>query len=119
MSSEPKRSYAIKRFKPDREGDHAHHAGISQSACREISLCRELSHQNIVGLREVLLDPTDKSINMVFEYAEHDLLVCFCRNHQARTKNLISVGYSKFYIIMAIRSVNRSRNIPLNRSCGN
>ncbi|KAI9356313.1 kinase-like domain-containing protein [Zopfochytrium polystomum] len=67
--------YAIKKFKPDKEGEQALHRGISQSACREISLCRELSHENVVRLAEVLLNPIDRSIYMVFDYAEHDLLV--------------------------------------------
>ena len=34
---------------------------------------REISHENIVALKEVILE--DKSIYMVFEYAEHDFLV--------------------------------------------
>ena len=34
---------------------------------------RALSHENIVALKEVILE--DKSIYMVFEYAEHDFLV--------------------------------------------
>lgn len=34
---------------------------------------RELHHRNLVALREVILE--DKSIYMVFEYAEHDFLV--------------------------------------------
>ncbi|SAL98190.1 hypothetical protein [Absidia glauca] len=66
------REFAIKKFKPDREGDTHHYVGISQSACREIALCRELNHPNVVGLEEVLLE--DKAIFMVFEYAEHDFL---------------------------------------------
>ncbi|KAI8066105.1 kinase-like domain-containing protein [Thamnidium elegans] len=66
------REFAIKKFKPDREGDTHHYVGISQSACREIALCRELKHENIVALEEVLLE--DKAIFMVFEYAEHDFL---------------------------------------------
>lgn len=36
-------------------------------------LNRELHHRNLVALREVILE--DKSIYMVFEYAEHDFLV--------------------------------------------
>ncbi|KAG2204024.1 hypothetical protein INT47_007018 [Mucor saturninus] len=66
------REFAIKKFKPDREGDTHHYVGISQSACREIALCRELRHENITALEEVLLE--DKAIFMVFEYAEHDFL---------------------------------------------
>ncbi|KAG0083845.1 cyclin-dependent protein kinase [Podila epicladia] len=71
-SKDDGKEYAIKKFKPDKEGEAATYIGISQSACREIALCRELHHENIVGLTEVLLE--DKSIHMVFEYAEHDLL---------------------------------------------
>lgn len=32
------REFAIKKFKPDREGDNHHYVGISQSACREIAV---------------------------------------------------------------------------------
>ncbi|TKY84718.1 hypothetical protein EX895_005798 [Sporisorium graminicola] len=65
--------FAIKKFKPDtKETDATIYTGISQSAMREISLNRELSHVNIVTLHQVMLE--DKAIYMVFEYAEHDLL---------------------------------------------
>lgn len=39
-----------------------------------VQLNREISHENVVALKEVILE--DKSIYMVFEYAEHDFLVC-------------------------------------------
>ncbi|KAJ8592714.1 kinase-like protein [Rhizopogon salebrosus TDB-379] len=64
--------HAIKKFKPDKEGDVITYTGISQSAIREIALNREISHENVVALNEVILE--DKSIYMVFEYAEHDFL---------------------------------------------
>lgn len=64
--------HAIKKFKPDKEGDTITYTGISQSAIREIALNREIQHINIAALNEVLLE--DKSIYMVFEYAEHDFL---------------------------------------------
>ena len=38
-----------------------------------MQLNREISHENVVALKEVILE--DKSIYMVFEYAEHDFLV--------------------------------------------
>ncbi|KAK7206039.1 Serine/threonine-protein kinase SSN3 [Myxozyma melibiosi] len=66
------REFAIKKFKADKEGEVAHYTGISQSACREIALCRELRHVNITTLVEIILE--DKCIYMVFEFAEHDLL---------------------------------------------
>ncbi|KAH7927730.1 kinase-like protein [Leucogyrophana mollusca] len=64
--------YAIKKFKPDKEGDVVTYTGISQSAIREIALNKEIVHENIVALKEVILE--DKSIYMVFEFAEHDFL---------------------------------------------
>ena len=60
------------RFKPDKEGEVINYTGISQSACREMALCTELSHANVIHLVEIILE--DKCIFMVFEYAEHDLL---------------------------------------------
>lgn len=66
------RVYAIKKFKTDRGGDAHMHRGISQSAIREIALNRELRHENIVWLREVMLE--HRSIFLVFEYVEHDML---------------------------------------------
>ncbi|KAI9162929.1 Serine/threonine-protein kinase SSN3 [Paramyrothecium foliicola] len=63
---------AIKKFKPDKEGEQISYTGISQSAIREMSLCSELRHGNVIRLVEIILE--DKCIFMVFEYAEHDLL---------------------------------------------
>lgn len=64
--------FAIKKFKPDKEGEQVAYTGISQSAVREMALCSELNHQNVIRLVEIILE--DKCIFMVFEYAEHDLL---------------------------------------------
>lgn len=65
--------YAIKKFKTEREGvEQLHYTGISQSACREMALCRELSNKHLTKLVEIFLER--KSIYMVYEFAEHDLL---------------------------------------------
>ncbi|KXX75940.1 Serine/threonine-protein kinase SSN3 [Madurella mycetomatis] len=64
--------FAIKKFKPDKEGEQVTYTGISQSAVREMALCSELNHANVIRLIEIILE--DKCIFMVFEYAEHDLL---------------------------------------------
>ncbi|KAK2068962.1 hypothetical protein P8C59_003575 [Phyllachora maydis] len=64
--------FAIKKFKPDKEGEQLTYTGISQSAVREMALCSELHHANVIRLVEIILE--DKCIFMVFEYAEHDLL---------------------------------------------
>ncbi|KAJ5119162.1 hypothetical protein N7526_010799 [Penicillium atrosanguineum] len=67
-----KGEFAIKKFKPDKEGESIQYTGLSQSAIREMALCTELSHANVVQLEEIILE--DKCIFMVFEYTEHDLL---------------------------------------------
>lgn len=65
--------YAIKKFKTDsKDNEVAHYTGISQSAIREMSLCKEIRHENISELNEIILE--HKCIYMVFEFAEHDLL---------------------------------------------
>ncbi|KAK7906522.1 Pkinase-domain-containing protein [Apiospora marii] len=64
--------FAIKKFKPDKEGEQIQYTGISQSAVREMALCSELANPNVIRLVEIILE--DKCIFMVFEYAEHDLL---------------------------------------------
>jgi cyclin-dependent kinase 8/11 len=71
-SAKPITQVAIKKFKPDKEGEQVSYTGISQSAIREMSLCAELRHANVIRLVETLLE--DKCIFMVLEYAEHDLL---------------------------------------------
>lgn len=48
------------------------YTGLSQSAIREMALCSELSHPNVVELVEIILE--EKCVYMVFEYTEHDLL---------------------------------------------
>lgn len=69
----PSTFYAIKKFKTEREGmEQLHYTGISQSACREMALCRELNNRHLTKLVEIFLER--KSIYMVYEYAEHDLL---------------------------------------------
>lgn len=60
------------RFKPDKEGEVIQYTGLSQSAIREIALCSELDHPNVVQLVEIVLE--EKCVFMVFEYTEHDLL---------------------------------------------
>ncbi|KAJ3125042.1 cyclin-dependent protein kinase [Nowakowskiella sp. JEL0407] len=89
-SKDPSRSteiFAIKKFKPEKEGEMSFETGMSQSACREIALCRELSHPNIVKLEEVILNPIERSISMIFEFAEHDLLQIL--HHHGQTKTSI------------------------------
>ncbi|CAK9440262.1 uncharacterized protein LODBEIA_P43620 [Lodderomyces beijingensis] len=88
--------YAIKKFKSDSQhagsninsnlnlgskgksnhdingSEVIHYTGISQSAIREMSLCRELHNNNITKLIDIILE--NKSIYMIFEFCEHDLL---------------------------------------------
>jgi cyclin-dependent kinase 8/11 len=72
---------AIKKFKPERELD-LQLSSFSQSALREISICMELecirqelqTETNIISLNQVSVNPLDRSIHLVFAYAEYDFL---------------------------------------------
>jgi cyclin-dependent kinase 8/11 len=57
----------------DKDGDLSTSA-FSQSACREITISREINHENIVHLEEVIIEPKERSIAIVFDYSEYDLL---------------------------------------------
>lgn len=74
------------RFKPEKEGDNIQYTGLSQSAIREMSLCSELEHPNLIHLVEILLQ--DKCVFMVFEYCEHDLLQII-HHHTQPTRHAI------------------------------
>ncbi|GAA5933578.1 uncharacterized protein JCM15063_001353 [Sporobolomyces koalae] len=82
---------AIKKFKPDKEGEVVTYTGISQSACREIMINREILHENVTALREVMLE--EKSIYLVFEYAEHDFLQII--HHHSTTRTHLPLGVLK------------------------
>ncbi|KAJ3744737.1 kinase-like protein [Lentinula detonsa] len=94
--------HAIKKFKPDKEGDVVTYTGISQSAIREIALNREISHENIVSLKEVILE--DKSIYMVFEYAEHDFLQLI-HHHSQTLRCPISIPVLKSLIYQLLNGL--------------
>lgn len=72
-ADETSKIYAIKKFKNEtRDQGYVQYTGISQSAIREMSLCSELKHENVINLAEIILE--NRCIYMVFEYSEHDLL---------------------------------------------
>ncbi|KAF8806041.1 kinase-like protein [Phlegmacium glaucopus] len=94
--------HAIKKFKPDKEGDVTTYTGISQSAIREIALNKEIDHENIVALKEVILE--DKSIYMVFEYAEHDFLQVI-HHHSQTLRAPISTAVLKSLIYQLLNGL--------------
>ena len=60
--------YALKKIKGCGFSD-----GLSTTAVREISLLRELRHENIIYARQVYLNPVERDVWLLFDYAEHDL----------------------------------------------
>ncbi|GAM28369.1 hypothetical protein SAMD00019534_115450, partial [Acytostelium subglobosum LB1] len=74
----PNTRVAIKKFRSTKEGE-----GISLTAIREIGLLKEMMHENIVKVQDICLNPKDKSLNLVFDYAEFDLfgIIKFHRDH--------------------------------------
>lgn len=64
-------TFAIKLVKSHKEGKND--VVLSSATVREIKLLRELHHDNVVHLHDVHLDPREKTLALVFEYADHDL----------------------------------------------
>ncbi|KAG8526711.1 uncharacterized protein KY384_008140 [Bacidia gigantensis] len=95
--------FAIKKFKPDKEGETIQYTGISQSAIREMALCSELSHSNIIALAEIILE--DKCIFMVFEYCEHDLLQII-QHHSQPTRHPIPASMVKSILFQLLNGVH-------------
>jgi cyclin-dependent kinase 8/11 len=63
--------FAIKLVKSHKEGKND--VVLSSATVREIKLLRELNHDNVVHLHDVHVDPREKTLALVFEYADHDL----------------------------------------------
>lgn len=59
---------AIKKIRLENEDE-----GMPSTAMREIAILRELDHPNIVQLYDVSYVPSEKKLNLVFEYVEHDM----------------------------------------------
>src|SRR6266516_8078016 len=93
----------MSRFKPDKEGEVAQYTGISQSAIREMALCSEISHENVIRLEEIILE--DKSIHMVFEYEEHDLLQII-HHHTQPTRHPIPSQTVKSILFQLLNGVH-------------
>ena len=94
--------YAIKKFKPEKEGDNIQYTGLSQSAIREMALCTELSHPNVVHLAEIILE--DKCVFMVFEYCEHDLLQII-HHHTQPTRRPIPASMIKSILFQLLNGL--------------
>ncbi|CAI9106655.1 OLC1v1005858C1 [Oldenlandia corymbosa var. corymbosa] len=60
---------ALKKIRMDSEKE-----GFPITAIREIKILKELNHDNIIKLKEMVISPgPDNGIYMVFEYMDHDL----------------------------------------------
>ncbi|CAO1620905.1 unnamed protein product [Sympodiomycopsis kandeliae] len=95
--------FAIKKFKPDKESEASTYTGISQSAMREIALNRELKHENVVTLRQVMLE--DRSIYMIFSYASHDFLQLI-HHHSAHLRAPIAGAVLKSLLFQLLSGVH-------------
>lgn len=92
----------VSRFKPEKEGEVIQYTGLSQSAIREMSLCSELDHPNIIQLAEIILE--DKCIFMVFEYSDHDLLQII-HHHTQPQRHPIPAGMVRSILFQLINGL--------------
>lgn len=66
INQKTKASVALKRIKLDTQSE-----GVPSTTLREISLLREIEHENVVALKDVVMMP-DK-MYLVFEFVEQDM----------------------------------------------
>ena len=71
--------------------------GVPSTAIREISLLKDLQHENIVQLFDVVV--ADESLYMVFEYLNMDLKKLMDKKKEVFTPQLIKVKYYNLYLI--------------------
>ncbi len=56
---------------------------------REISILKELKHPNIVDLKEIVFQPDQKKLYLVFEFVDDDLKKWMRKNKRNITKKKI------------------------------
>lgn len=91
---------AIKKFKQSKDGD-----GVSPTAIREIMLLREISHENVVRLVNVHINPVDMSLYLAFDYAEHDLYEII-RHHRDKVNQSINPYTVKSLLWQLLNGLN-------------
>ncbi|CAN6465274.1 unnamed protein product [Victoria cruziana] len=91
---------AIKKFKTSKDGD-----GVSPTAIREIMLLREISHENVVKLVNVHINPSDMSLYLAFDYAEHDLYEII-RHHREKVNHPINQYTVKSLLWQLLNGLN-------------
>ncbi len=75
---------ALKKIKLENEDE-----GVPSTAMREISILKELSHPNIVDLKEIVFQPEVKKLALVFEYVDYDLKKFMRKNkHTLKTRQI-------------------------------
>ncbi|XP_076358508.1 cyclin-dependent kinase 17-like isoform X3 [Tachypleus tridentatus] len=75
-----------------------HEEGAPCTAIREVSLLKELKHNNIVTLHDIV--HTEKSLTLVFEYLEKDL-----KQYMDDCGNILSMNNVKLFLFQLLRGL--------------
>ncbi|KAI1301275.1 Cyclin-dependent kinase 16 [Halotydeus destructor] len=75
-----------------------HEEGAPCTAIREVSLLRDLKHNNIVTLHDII--HTDKSLTLVFEYLDKDL-----KQYMDDCNNILSMNNVKVFLFQLLRGL--------------
>ena len=74
FDTQAKETVAIKKIRLEQNDQSLQEdEGIPATTLREISILRQLQHENIVALRDVILSSDQTKISLVFDYYEYDL----------------------------------------------
>ncbi|XP_015908897.2 cyclin-dependent kinase 5 homolog isoform X2 [Parasteatoda tepidariorum] len=75
-----------------------HEEGAPCTAIREVSLLKNLKHNNVVTLHDII--HTEKSLTLVFEYLEKDL-----KTYLDELKSLLSLDIVKLFLFQLLRGL--------------
>jgi len=88
---------AIKKFKPTKEGE-----GISLTAYREIMLLREIDHENVIKVRDVTINPEERTLSLIMDYAEFDLSEIIRFHHNTTPPTVYSIKSCLWQVLNAM-----------------
>ncbi|KAK0426625.1 hypothetical protein QR680_009813 [Steinernema hermaphroditum] len=84
LRSDKKEFVAMKRIRMDLDNE-----GVPSTAMREIAILKELSHPNIVGLKDVIIARNKRNemqLHLIFEYIDMDLRMFLDKIHKTGNK---------------------------------
>lgn len=104
INERTKETIALKKIKLETQSE-----GVPSTTIREISVLREIDHQNVVKLKDVIMCPT--KMYLVFEYLEMDLKKKIDTLGAGNTFNIKTIKYYMYQLLAGVAACHSRRII--------